>query len=125
MHSVLAALEREGKLSDDDLQFHINNGRSYEGRPLPYGIPRRPPGTCFDTADDLEAEGHGRFVRGFALRPGGRLALSHAWVSANGRTAIDATWTRGSDCSYWGLPRRFERRLARMIPVPFFHIPIF
>lgn len=125
MHPVLAALEREGKLSDDDLQFLLDNGRSYRGVRLPSGIARRRPGACFDVADEIEAEGGGRYIRGFALRPGGRLALAHAWNSRDGSTAIDASWTREPDCSYWGLPRKHERRAARMMPVPFFHIPIF
>lgn len=114
-HPVLDALRASGKVSDEDLAYLIDHGRPYFGIRLPTGIKRRPPGSCFATADDLEDLGEGRRVRGFALRPGSSKALAHAWISPNGRDAIDAVWTRTPHCEFWGIPGHgHEARLKRM-----------
>ncbi|WP_288584668.1 hypothetical protein, partial [uncultured Methylobacterium sp.] len=78
-HPVLDALRAFGRISDDDLEFLREHGRAYHGLTLPAGVRRRPPGSCFETADELEDLGRGRRIRGFALRPGSTKPLAHAW----------------------------------------------
>ena len=87
--------EHDAKL--DDIAYLQEHGRAYRGVVLPSGIKRRPEGTCFETASDLEDLGEGRPVRGFALRPRSSKPLAHAWITANGRDAVDAVWTWTQD----------------------------
>ncbi len=124
-HPVLDALRASGRVSDDDIAFLLDHGRPYHGVRLPSGIRQRPPGTCFETAHELERLGEGRRVRGFALRPGSNKPLAHAWISRNGRDAIDAVWTREPDCSYFGIPGHGHEARLRKMSRSFVNRPLF
>ncbi|AWV16859.1 hypothetical protein A3862_16230 [Methylobacterium sp. XJLW] len=41
----------------------------------------------------------------------------HAWVTADGAKAIDASWDNQVRCAYWGLDRRHEDTLRRLTDV--------
>ncbi len=112
---VLSALARLNVLADADLDLLQREGRLYRGVELPAGITRWPQGECLDASDALERARVGKFVIGFALRPDDDLPLGHAWVSPDGRTAVDGVWTLPERCLYFGVPgHRRERRVLRM-----------
>lgn len=115
-HPVIVALRDVQGIERADLAAFRRLARSYEGRRLPAHIERRPLGTCYVTADELEAEGHGRRVRGFAIEPLTSTPTPHAWNSLNGRDARDAVWATFSDTSsYAGIEsREHEDMLDRM-----------
>ena len=123
-HPVIRALMATRIVSERDLDFLLDKGRAYVGAPLPSGIRQRAPGRCFEVAEDLEADGYGTFVRGFALRPGSSEPMKHAWVSRDGRTVIDPSWTRQTECSYFGVPGlHYEARLRAMTQKGLIQIP--
>lgn len=124
-HPVLDALRASGKISSDDIEYLQEHGRAYRGVALPAGIKRRPVGSCFETASDLEDLGEGRRVRGFALRPGSSKPLAHAWITTNGRDAVDAVWTWTQDCEYWGIPGHGHEARLRKMSRPFVNHPLF
>ncbi|MDN3593098.1 hypothetical protein [Methylobacterium adhaesivum] len=114
MHVVLEALKKSGKINTEDLQFLHEHGQPYVGARLPAGVKQRKGGQCLDVADQLEEDGHGKYVRGFALTPANRL-MGHAWNSRDGRLVIDASWAGPQDCFYFGIPgRRYEAFLSRI-----------
>ncbi|MGN8095420.1 hypothetical protein [Methylobacterium sp. 22177] len=116
-HPVLTALADLDVLTPADLEFIRQHGRSYRGILLPDEIEPWPRHRCLDAADALEDEGWGRYVRGFALRPGSRAPLMHAWTSRDRATAIDAVWSDQPSCRYWGLDREHEAELERLTEI--------
>lgn len=76
-HPVLSALRDSRQMSDRDLRSLLRLGRAFKAGALPSGIGMREPGECFAVAREL----------------------AHAWVS-EGDTALDASWTEATSCSY-------------------------
>ena len=114
VHPVLSALRDSRQISDRDLRSLLRLGRGFKAGALPSGIGMREPGECFAVARELAHAGWGVYVRGFALRPDSTEPLAHAWVS-EGDTALDASWTEATSCSYWGISgMAYEDELKRM-----------
>lgn len=128
-HPVIQAIIDQGRLNDDDLEYLIKHGRKFVGRPLPKGIEKRRINTCHEAAEELEKAGVGEYVRGYALRPDGKILAEHSWVTRDRWTVIDPTWNMQIYCDYWGLIGwKHEARLRKMSrdkSSGFFHIPKF
>lgn len=114
-HPVIVALRETTRLRPADIDFIVEHGQNYRGVSLPGGVRRFPLGECIPGADEFEARGLGRFVYGFALRPGTRRPIPHAWVSSDGATALDPTLPDPTGNTYWGASGRFYERVQAMI----------
>jgi hypothetical protein len=64
-------------------------------------------GACFRNALLTACEGRGTYVEGFACKPGMPIT-HHAWITIEGETAIDQTWSDPEACSYFGIAFQTE-----------------
>jgi hypothetical protein len=95
----------------------LDRGTARERIVLEYGRPfigiARPRGyrrqwmvkQCFRNAGILADEGRGTYCEGFVLGPPDFLfPIHHAWITLDGKTAIDVTLPNASECWYFGIP---------------------
>jgi len=92
--------------------FVLRNGKRRRGD-LYKGV-RGKPKDCFCTAATYVLQRNvGRYVEGYAVRPGLGLLIHHAWVEVGG-VVIDPTWDRPEEAEYLGVsftPKELRREL--------------
>ncbi len=73
--------------------FVLSNGKWYKPAPLPKGVRRGVPKSCFFNASMLAARRGWKYIEGFALAEGVEfLPVHHAWVVNQEGCLIDNTW---------------------------------
>ena len=78
-------------------------GQPFFGASLPNAYQYGPPKSCFENAGRSAFYDCGIYVEGFAISPNLDFALHHAWLTEDGITAIDVTWSNSKQCYYFGV----------------------
>lgn len=115
MHPIYSHLVGDGATfgeTEGARRFVIDYGCAFTAAPLPKGIRRRKPGTCYESCAKIVLDNRPEFfgiqyVEGFAMRPSAGVPVKHAWLSHDG-LAIDPTWRNPGggddlDCLYFGV----------------------
>ncbi|MBG0819121.1 hypothetical protein [Planomonospora sp. ID82291] len=82
----------------------LDLGRAFVPAGRPGDLPAGGMGFCYANARAAAAPGWS-YVEGLALLDAGgtRLPVPHAWVTPDGRTAVDVTWPPGKGTAYLGV----------------------
>jgi len=93
------------------------HGKPFTGIARPKGYRLRAEKQCYLNAGDLALQERGIYVEGFADSSEGRTPVPHAWLTLDGKNAVDVTWCKqATECHYFGIPfpndvlRAFIRR---------------
>jgi hypothetical protein len=89
----------------ESLKLLLEYGREFVGIPRPKGFRRQMARKkCFRNAGILMGRKMGTYCEGFVLNPPFRFPIHHAWITVDGKTAIDVTLPCASECFYFGIP---------------------
>jgi hypothetical protein len=96
----------------------LEYGRPFVGIARPEGYCQWERKQCFSNAGDLAESGQGTYCEGFTIWPPFYEPFHHAWITLDGKSAIDVTLPNATECWYFGIPFGgpvFTRLLRLMI----------
>jgi hypothetical protein len=73
---------------------------------------------AFLNASRSSLRGKGVYVEGFALKPGKKEPIHHAWLAVDEMHAVEATWPEEANrCEYFGIviPRELQLKLLKLV----------
>jgi hypothetical protein len=82
----------------------LKYGQTFAGIRRPKGYRQMAKKQCFCNAQSLAEMDRGTYCEGFVLSPGSGPAFLHAWITLDGRSAIDVTLPGAEECKYFGIP---------------------
>jgi hypothetical protein len=78
-------------------------GRPFVGIARPKGYRQMTRRACFFNAGRLVSAERGQYCEGFVTTPSGWRWIHHAWVTLDGKHAIDTTLPYGPESDYFGI----------------------
>jgi len=88
---------------DRQIEDLKRRGRYYVAAPRPKGYRLGRPGRCFYNAAMAAVYGKGKYVEGLFYRPRPLAAIPHAWITTDGRNAIELTLRGTEGVLYFGV----------------------
>jgi hypothetical protein len=76
---------------------------------------------AFLNASRASLRGKGLYVEGFALRPGQKSLVQHAWIAVDQMHAVEVTWREEANaCEYFGIviPRELQLKHLKLLGKP-------
>ena len=100
---IRAVIRKLGNIERESLVLEY--GRQFVGIARPKGYRQWTRKQCFRNADILADRGQGTYCEGFVLAPPDYFMLiHHAWITLDGKSAIDPTLPNAPECRYFGIP---------------------
>jgi hypothetical protein len=83
----------------------VEYGRPFVGIARPKGYRQWARKQCFRNAGALADRRQGTYCEGFVLTPPHySMCIHHAWITLDGKSAIDVTFPNATECRYFGIP---------------------